>query len=47
VIPVKKIVQREYLITNHGEIATSNVAYAYIKMDVIPECLAESHPINS
>ncbi|GAB6103043.1 hypothetical protein JCM16138_22660 [Thermococcus atlanticus] len=44
VIPIKKIVQREYLITNHGEIATSNVAYAYIKMNVIPKCRPESHP---
>ncbi len=43
-IIVKKIVQREYLITNHGEIATSNVAYAYIKMGIVPHCRPESHP---
>lgn|GEM_PF-1586535 len=43
-IPVKKIVQREYVITNHGEIATSNIAFAYIKMGVVPHCRPESHP---
>jgi len=43
-IIVKKIVQREYLITNHGEIATSNVAYAYIKMGIVAHCRPETHP---
>ena len=43
-IIVKKIVQREYLITNHGEIATSNVAYAYIDMGIVAHCRPESHP---
>ncbi|WP_324736078.1 hypothetical protein VFC49_02730 [Thermococcus sp. SY098] len=43
-IPIKKIVQREYLVTNVGEIATSNVAYAYIKMGVVPHCRPETHP---